>query len=353
MRALINDNSNLSINNAYVNFIDTRKSKQTKIKYARTINDFMLKLFGKDVEDITKEDLISLKYSVIYREFIKVERARGIKDSTIKISLTIISSFFDFMDKEDILPDIDLNRIRMRCFNLDGLANDVQHIRPMSKKDLEKLKNWLKKRTYKSRDRNIGKKYAMLVDFMFVTAIRSSAVFKIKWDQFDVYNSSYGGKFVDLQEVDKGSKHNTKTLAFDYYKNMFDLLYKGNDGDLVFKGLSKRNLINYMQLFSNETGIHITPHSIKVGAGTYVYSVTKDLVKTSRFLDHDSVETTMRYIRDNGNPNEKGSVIASRTYDYSKLDGMSKEDLLHIIKNRVELETVVYSDAVQIGLIKA
>lgn len=348
---MIDDSSSLLINRTYESFIDTRKSKQTKIKYARTINDFMLKLFEKNIKDITKENLISLKYSVVYRKFIKAERKRGIKDSTIKISLTIVSSFFDFMDKEEIFNDIDLNRIRTRCFNVNGLVNDVEHIRPMSKKDLERLKDWLRKRSYKSRDRDIGNKYAMLVDFMFVTAIRSSAVFKIKWQQFDIYDSSYGGRFVDLQEIDKGSKHNTKTLAFDFYQNMYDLLYKGNDNDLVFKGLSKRNLISYMQIFSDETGIHITPHSIKVGAGTYVYSVTKDLVKTSRFLDHDSVETTMRYIRENGNPNEKGSVIASRSYDYGKLDGMSKEDLLHIIKNRVELETIVYSDAVQIGLI--
>ena len=352
MQTMIDTDHNQSIHKAYINFIDTRKSTQTKVKYTRIINDFMIKMFNKKIIDVSREDLASLKYSIVYQKFIKPERSRGIKDSTIKISLNIISSFFDFVDKEEIFPEIDLLKVRARCFNSNSLENDIEHIRPMSKKDLETLKGWLKNRTYKSKDRDMGIKYAALVDFMFVTAIRSSAVFKIKWKQFDVYDSSYGGKFVDLKEVDKGSKHNVKTLSFDYYQNIYNLLYRGNDNNLVFEGLNKRNLINYMQIFSNQTGIHITPHSIKVGAGTYVYSITKDLVKTSRFLDHDSVETTMRYIRENGNPNEKGSVIASQIYDYSKLDNMSKEDLLHIIKSRVELETIIYSDAVQTGLIK-
>jgi hypothetical protein len=107
-----------------------------------------------------------------------------------------------------------------------------------------------------------------------------------------------------------------------------------------------------MKKFSKETGKNITPHSIKVGAGTYVYSITKDIVKTSRFLDHSSIETTMKYIRDNGNPNETGSVIASREYDYSKLNDLTKEELLLIIKGREELKNVIYNDALQSELIK-
>jgi integrase len=345
--------SEITLKSTFASFLETRKSANTRNKYEYVIQLFSKLVYKKPIEEVDGNDLSKLKYSVVYKDFIKTEREEGIKDSTIKVYINIVSSFLDYIGKEDVFPDLNINKIKVNSLNSQSLINDETHIKPMSKKDLEQLKSWLIDRKYLSHDERIGEKYAALVDFMFVTAIRSSAVFKIKWSQFEVIkDSDWGGDFAKLTVVDKGNKRNIKFLPLNYYRELEELFYHSDDNELIFKGLTKINLINYMKKFSKETGKNITPHSIKVGAGTYVYSITKDIVKTSRFLDHSSIETTMKYIRDNGNPNETGSVIASREYDYSKLNDLTKEELLLIIKGREELKNVIYNDALQSELIK-
>ena len=60
----------------------------------------------------------------------------------------------------------------------------------------------------------------------------------------------------------------------------------------------------------------------------------------------------MKYIRDNGNPNESGSAIASRNNDYEKLKDLSNEQLLSIISRRDELKNIIYTEVIQLGYIK-
>ncbi|MFT8556608.1 hypothetical protein [Liquorilactobacillus hordei] len=339
------------ISNAFDSFIDTRRTLSTKKKYRFCVDKFFINLFGIDTVHITKELILKINYGLVFRDFIKVERSKGIKDSTIATNLHIVSSFFDHLEKENVYPDINIVKIKRDYLNTNVLIDDIEHINPMSKNDLKRLEKWLIDRQYKSNDNRIGEKYAMLVDFMFVTAIRSTATFKIKWDQFQVieWNAT---KFAKLIVTDKGVKKNIKFLPYPYYQKMIDMLYKGDDNEYIFKDLNKNNLIHYMDQFSIEFDKKITPHSLKVGAGTYVYSITKDIVKTSRFLDHESVETTMKYIRDNGNPNESGSVIASRNNNYEKLKDLSNEQLLSIISKRDELKNIIYTEGIQLGYIK-
>ncbi|KRL08034.1 tyrosine-type recombinase/integrase [Liquorilactobacillus hordei] len=344
---------NINLENIFREYLESRRTDKTRVKYEHCISVFFKLMFDKEIKKINIIDLKSMHYSIVFKKYIKVQREKGIKDSTIKTSLSIVSSFFDYLNKENIfMGKINYDKIRNDYLSTSSLVDDVNHIKPMSKKDLSHLKEWLKNKEYNTNTPKIGEKYAALVDFMFVTAIRSSATFKIKWSQFEIYDSVWGGKFAKLTVIDKGTKKNIKNLQYVYFRKMKELLFSGNEDDLVFGELSKRNFIYYLNVFSKETGIEITPHSIKVGAGTYVYSITKDIVKTSRFLDHENIETTMRYIRDNGNPNESGSVIASRDYDYDKLDGLSKEQLLSIVKSREELKNIIYTDSILNGFIK-
>ncbi|KRN10780.1 site-specific integrase [Liquorilactobacillus mali] len=339
------------ISNAFDSFIETRRTASTKKKYKFCVDKFFIDLFGVDTKHIKKELILTMSYGMVFKDFIKAEREKGVKDSTIATNLHIVSSFFDHLGKENVYPDVNIVKIKKDYLNTNVLIDDIEHINPMSKKDLENLKKWLTDRQYKSDNNRIGEKYAMLVDFMFVTAIRSTATFKIKWDQFQVIEWN-GSKFAKLIVVDKGVKKNVKFLPYQYYQKMVNVLYKGDDNEYIFGDLNKNNLVHYMDQFSVEFDKKITPHSLKVGAGTYVYSITKDIVKTSRFLDHESVETTMKYIRDNGNPNESGSVIASRNNDYSKLKELSNEQLLSIISRRDELKNIIYTEGIQLGYIK-
>lgn len=82
----------------------------------------------------------------------------------------------------------------------------------------------------------------------------------------------------------------------------------------------------------------VTPHSIKVGAGTKLYSMTKDIVLTSRFLDHSDTKTTELYIRTNDDRTKTGSYIMTTPVDDSAIDKMSLEELRLLINKRPDIK---------------
>lgn len=346
------------IYDTFESWVDSRKSVQTKIKYRNIATMFVQMVFNKTVEEIKEEDFTKLKYSIVYDRFVKplktnTTEKKGIKDSTISNYLTIVSSFFDYIDREEVFSNVNFRKIRDKYLSIDNLAKDKEHINPMSMSDFDMFKEWLVNRDYpRTKDKEIGAKYSVLSEFMFVTAIRVSATFSLKWSDFEDYRSMYDNQSVKISVKDKGSKINVKFISVEFFETMKAMLYDGDNSDLVFKDLNKRTFANLMERFSDETGRKITPHSIKVGAGTNLYARTKDIVKTQRFLDHEDINTTTAYIRDSGNPEDSGSFILSTKYNYDKLRDLSKEELLNLIMQHEDICYTVYSDAKNQMIIK-
>ena len=349
---------NEEIGMAFESWVDSRKSIQTKIKYRNITAMFVQMVFNKAVEELNEDDFSHLKYSVVYDRFVKplktnTDQKKAIKDSTISNYLTIISSFFDYIDREEVFPNTNFRKIREKYLSVDNLAKDKEHINPMSMSDFDMFKEWLINRSYpRTKDGNIGNKYAMLSEFMFVTAIRVSAAFKLKWTDFEDYRSMYDNRSVKISVKDKGSKINTKFISVEFYENLRETMYEEDGSQLVFGNLNKRTFASLTEKWSQETGRKITPHSIKVGAGTNLYARTKDIVKTQRFLDHEDINTTTAYIRDSGNPEDSGSFILSTQYDYDELEKLSKEQLLNLIKQHEDICYTVFSDAKKQMVIK-
>ena len=212
---------------------------------------------------------------------------------------------------------------------------------------MKDIENWLKKKRYKNDDGHTGEKYAMLIDFMYKTAIRVSAVFSIKWSDFTLTSSPYGGNWAMLDVIDKGKKLNTKSLTRDYYEGLEELFYEGKEDDLVFKDLTQASLRSYFQEYSGMVGKNIVIHSLKAGAATTLYAQTKDLILVRDFCDHESVKTTEAYINRQKDPNQSGTAILTAEYDYSKLDSLSKEQLLMLIHEKPEIENMIFSSAIR------
>lgn len=326
----------------YITWNNSISSVNTIKRYNTSVKLFCKMVFGKEPTEINEADLKGLRFSDTVNKFVKPLRDKGTKDSTIKSHLIAVRSFIRMIHREKIYPEVNFSELEKYALTVDNLNNrDVHHHSPLSIKELHDMEKWLRE-TKNSNKKNLGEKYALLIDFMYTTAIRVSATFMIRWEDFQVISSPYGGDWAELNVMDKGRKLNTKYLHKDYYDRLKNNFYRGNDRDDIFGELSQNTLRQYFKEYSEVVGRNIVIHSLKAGAATTLYSETKDLMLVRDFCDHESVKTTEAYIHTQPNPNETGTAILTANYDYQKIDKLSKDQLLMLIHSRPEIENTIY-----------
>lgn len=187
---------------------------------------------------------------------------------------------------------------------------------------------------------------------MFNTAVRLNATFNnIKWKNIKFESDSQGNQSYVVYAKDKGGKVNKKPISIDFYDKLKDVMYEGDDNALVFGAINKRSFSNYIKEFSEETGYEFTPHSIKNGAGTKLWNMTHDPIKVKDFLDHESLETTMRYIREQNNFLESGSYILSSSTNLASINDLEYNDIMEIISDNPDIAYQIISKAKQRGII--
>lgn len=335
----------------YQSWLNSLKSSSTKREYSKNVNRYCLMVLGKEPIKITREDLINLKYNDTIDKYITPAKEKGNKDSTMKAVLASMRSFIDFLERVKAFDGVDYSYLQKYVLRVDSLtARDTKHHEAISIEELEKFKEWI---INASRNKVKGEKYAQLVDFMFSTAIRVSATFEIKWSDFTIESSPYGGTWAMLDVIDKGRKLNTKSLPVDYYMHMKDLLFDGELNDTVFKDLSQVTLRKYFTKYSDERGLSLTPHSLKAGAATTVYARTKDIIMVRDFCDHESVATTERYIHQQQNPNQTGTSVLTAHYNYDDLNNLSTKEFNQILNSNEELRRQFFVCGIQNGILNA
>lgn len=335
------------IKKVYESWLES-KSENTRTKYQAKVDNFSEIVFGKEAWELTEEDLIALTYHDVYGKYIKTFLTSGkkTKETTIVNYIRSIKSFFNAVKRSRIYPNVNFDHLLNDVlYTKDLSAKDGGHNEQISKVEVKNMEAWL------IDNKKDGYKYATLIDFMFHTAVRVSATFRIKWSDFSVYESPYGGTFARLKVIDKGRKLNDKDIPVEHFNNLKKAMgYEGNDDELVFKGMKQPKLRDYMKEFSDLNGRNWTPHSLKVGAATTFYSITKDIVATSRLLDHESLDTTMTYIRNNPNPNDSGTTVLYNSDTHVDFTKLKKEQLLMLINNRPEVADMLSRDAVRMKL---
>lgn len=337
----------MEIKDVYTSWLES-KSENTRIKYKSKVDDFARMVFDKDAWELTEEDLMGLTYHDFYGKYIKVflTSEKPTKETTIINYIRSVKSYIGAIRRSAIYPNVNYDHLLEDVLYTKDLSNkDGGHNEQITKAELKDMEAWM------IDNKPNGDKYATLVDFMFHTAVRVSATFNIRWDNFTVYDSPYGGTFARLKVIDKGRKLNDKDIPVEHFNNLKQAMgYDGNDDRLVFAGLKQRTLRDYMKEFSELRGRNWTPHSLKVGAATTFYSITKDIVATSKLLDHEKLDTTMTYIRENPNPNDSGTTILYNSEVHVDFSKLKKEQLLMLINNRPEVVDMLSRDAERMGL---
>lgn len=326
-------------------------SENSKSSYERIIPQFFQMVSQVELIEITEDTLESITPDDVYNRYIKELKDMGFKDSTISNYISVVRSFITSLEENRLFSDIDFDYLRKTALSTKRLSNDIENRKKMSGDDYEAFSEWLLEKGWSKRYADKGLKYAMALKFMYVTAIRIDATFSnIRWKNIRKEIDDYGNETYVIYALDKGNKVNKKPISMEFYEELNITMDNTNDEGLVFGDLSKQSFTRLMKEFSDETGREITPHSIKVGAGTKLYKITKDIFKVQRFLDHSDPKVTMRYIRVD-DVTESGSFLMSSKITIDDLDKLSYDDLAMIIKKRPELAVTIINDARKEGLI--
>lgn len=291
------------------NWLSSFGSINTQVKYRADLNTFIDCVFGKNLTDITEEDFENLNSELVQRTFIEQLREKGVSDSTIKSKFKSINSFLTYLEEMCIFKSVNYTLLKKRILSTKTLADDSKSTRALNKTDYDNLRRWLFETKYVN-DQRMAEKYSLLIEFMWNTCSRVSAVFNIKWSDFKYEKDFENVEGWCVYVRDKGNKVNYKPLQDDtFYDRLKDCFYTGDDNNKVFVACKQNTLRDLLKEFSLPFGGDITPHSIKKGAITYVYHRTKDLELCRVLGDHEDINTTKGYIE-----SEKGRLAHGSIY---------------------------------------
>lgn len=332
-------------------WVSSKKSEATKESYRRVVPQFFRLMFDKNVESIDQYDLLSIKPASVQELYLNKLESDGYKHNTIRNYLDIVSSFFNYMDANNVF-DVNYKFITEIALAGRSLREDNSRRELLSETQYNKLYNWLMEKEFSARYGNLGEKYALVLELMWSTAIRIDSVFtKVTWSDIVWEKDSVGNSSWVIYALDKGDKVNRKPINEALYTKLREVFYQGDETELVLKGVSKQSFTRLMKEYSDEFGVKVTPHSIKVGAGTKLYAMTKDIVLTSRFLDHSDTKVTERYIRTDEDITNTGSYIMTTPIDDNQLYGLSLNQLQDILRSRADLGRAVLLEAKKNNLI--
>lgn len=328
----------IGVEEVFVNWIDSCRSNNTSSGYKRVIVDFFQMTINKSVEDVSREDLERLLPAVVERQYTKELLNKGYKQSTIISYLKIVGIFMRELEINEVYSGFNYQKLITKSLSNGRLRDDSVRRERMTISDYDECLNWLqniKQFSKRYEYKRIG--YVNVLKFMFVTGIRISATFEnAKWSDIKRSEDFIGQQGWTAYVVDKGNRVTPKPISDEFYEELRSDMYKGNDDALIFDGLSKQGFATLLREFNEYAGRELTPHSIRVGAATKVYGLTKDLVLTQRFLGHQDPKETVKYIREEDRFNS-GSSILSSEIDMSIVDDLSHEELLNIIKRRNDI----------------
>lgn len=302
-----------------------KANEQTAMTCQCYIN--IIKVFLRFINDEIKDiELSEIDESVITRYFINIQYKDDGTETSDSYKQTIwscLNNFFDFLEGRQM---IDRNLIKSSKIKRPK-NKDLQRINStrklLTQDDFNKILNAVEvgvgtnkakgyQRKFKNRDKLI------LLIFM-TTGIRKTALQEINISDIDLNTHT-------LYVTDKGNKFheyylNEKTMCVveDWLRDRYSLT--GNmDGALFISKENNRMCANSIVKIVDKyaragLGYHISPHKLRSGLVSIMYSQTKDIEFCRRAIGHSKIETTQRYIVTNNDERERTAKMMNRLLD--------------------------------------
>ena len=258
----------------------TGRADGTLQQYSREIYS-MLDFLGKRLEDITAMDL--RYYYAVMRE------QRGIQMSTMQTRIHYLSSFWDFLTLEKLVPDNPVRRI-------GGLKVESTVKKPFAQEELEALRL----RCDRSRDR-------ALVEFLLATGLRVSEVCRLNVGDVDFYRMEFyvrgkGGK-ERLCLLDDVAKFHLKRYLRDRMKKerIGEDELKRKPLFATVKAPHERMTVAGVQYLLKELGRravveNVHPHRFRRTFACDMIGRGMPIEQLMVLMGHSKIETTMIYV---------------------------------------------------------
>lgn len=258
----------------------TGRADGTLQQYSREIYN-MLDFLGKRLEDITAMDL--RYYYAVMRE------RRGIQMSTMQTRIHYLSSFWDFLMLEKLVPDNPVRRI-------GGLKVETTVKKPFGSEELEALRLHCDR----SRDR-------ALVEFLLATGLRVSELCKLNVEDVDFYRMEFyvrgkGGK-ERLCLLDDVAKFHLKRYLRDRMRRerMSEDDLRRQPLFVAAKAPHTRMTIAGVQYLLKELGRkasveNVHPHRFRRTFACDMIGRGMPVEQLMVLMGHSKIETTMIYV---------------------------------------------------------
>jgi len=299
-------------------FILEQRSENTKSSYKKDLKDFFNYL-GKDFNTISIEDLINFKRADAshFREKLK----KHYNYLSIDRKMFTFKKFYRYLrsNEYNVNPDV---------FDFEKLAT-TQQVNSRGFLHWSEVNMMIKH----ARLERKGHIKALLIEFAVKTSFRLNAILNLKWKNFNKINGVY-----EVTVIDKG-KENKASIKAEMFEVMKEWLgYDGDNEERVFKidrntvQTTIKRLVEKLNLDPNGNR-NITFHSLKKCGIAEAYILSNGDIKTiTEQGNHSSVTSLNYYTEFENDPSKKVSLQIGEELDLDKLEDMSKEDLLKLIK---------------------
>lgn len=286
---------------------------------AMTCRDYInkIRLFLSYInEEIKYIELSEINEAIVTQYFISIQHKEGGVETSGSYKQGVwscLNNFFDFLESRGMM-----NKNLMISSRIKRPKNkDIQRIdanrKLLTQNDFNKIlaavengagSNKAKgyQRKFKSRDKCI------LLIFM-TTGIRRTALQEINVEDIDLTKQT-------LYVTDKGHKThkfylNDKTVSAleEWLLDRYSII---NDfGGALFVSKEKKrmcgnSIVKIVDKYAREgLGYHISPHKLRAGLVSIMYSQTRDIEFCRRAIGHSKIETTQRYIVTNNDERER------------------------------------------------
>ena len=260
------------------------KSNDTAKTYFYAINNMSNEIFKKDVSRLTRQEIESLNWSVLNKYKMKLKETCS--NTTVNNRMSGIKSFIKYLTARNVISyniaELDL---------VDMLNDDSESIEMIP---LEILLDYCD--YFENFEQRKGKEKKWLCLLSLEVGNRIQDLLSIRKSQFikdgDDYILKSKGK-----NRGKGNKEYIKRVGVVLYDELMKL---NPDSDKVFS-ISYDSIINAFNRANEHFGnteIKYTPHSIRHLVARLEYLDTNgDILAVKEKLNHDSIETTMRYLK--------------------------------------------------------
>ena len=271
-----NNTENISILKEYLHVMKLRGRAKTTLESYELFLKRFIKGLDKPIKRVNTRNI---------RSFLMQEEDKGNSKSTIATKISILKSYFNWLEREEIITKNPVEKIEKPKFNNDKPKHltyeEIERIRDLDMKLIDKV----------------------LFEVLYSSGIRVSEAVNLDWEDIDFDNRQLYVK------NGKGSKDRTTLLSVKsiYLLKKYKRLRKDSD-KCVFRSnyrqrMSKESIERHIRLLGEKSNLRkrLYPHRLRHSCATHLLSQGLAINNIQKLLGHSKVTTTERYSRTNFN----------------------------------------------------